>query len=106
SFLEAIYSLYSLLRFVSGISLHSSFTDQDLESFQCKYQEVYHQIGVRPKKDKTSILEDIDFQIDLLSTDRIDVQYIVNLVKAINLDNKDSRQRSEERRVGKEWRCE
>ena len=36
--------------------------------------------------------EDIDFQIDLLSTDRIDVQYIVNLVKAINLDNKDSRQ--------------
>lgn len=69
-----------------------SFTDQDLESFQGKYQEVYHQIGVRPKKDKTSILEDIDFQIDLLSIDRIDVQYIVNLVKAINLDNKDSRQ--------------
>ena len=28
----------------------------------------------------------------MLSTDRIDVQYIVNLVKAINLDNKDSRQ--------------
>lgn len=69
-----------------------SFTDQDLESFQGKYQEVYHQLNDGSKKDKTSILEDIDFQIDLLSTDRIDVQYIVNLVKAINLDNKDSRQ--------------
>ncbi|MFP7482429.1 type I restriction endonuclease subunit R, EcoR124 family, partial [Weissella paramesenteroides] len=69
-----------------------SFTDQDLESFQGKYQEVYHRLNDGPKKDKTSILEDIDFQIDLLSTDRIDVQYIVNLVKAINLDNKDGRQ--------------
>ena len=69
-----------------------NFTDQDLESFQGKYQEVYHRLNDGPKKDKTSILEDIDFQIDLLSTDRIDVQYIVNLVKAINLDNKDSRQ--------------
>ena len=37
-------------------------------------------------------MEDIDFQIDLLSTDRIDVQYIVNLVKSINLDDKNSRQ--------------
>lgn len=68
------------------------FTDQDLESFQGKYQEVYHQLHSGPEKIKTSILEDIDFQIDLLSTDRIDVQYIVNLVKSINLDDKNSRQ--------------
>lgn len=68
------------------------FSKQDLESFQGKYQEVYHQINPNKEKNKASILEDMDFQIDLLSTDRIDVQYIVNLIKAINLEDEDSRQ--------------
>jgi len=65
------------------------FTQQDMESYRGKYYDAYHHIEDKHDKgDNASILDDIDFEITLLETDKIDVQYIVNLIKTINLDSK------------------
>lgn len=63
-----------------------------MESYRGKYFDAYHHIQEHTdtKGEKASVLEDIDFQIELLETDKIDVQYIVNLIKTINLDSKDN----------------
>lgn len=68
-------------------------TPQDMESYRSKYAEAYRELG-RDKGDDAaeSVLNDIDFEIELLATDVIDVQYIVNLIKAISLDSKDNMQ--------------
>ncbi len=70
----------------------NEFTAQDMESYRGKYFDAYHHIQEHTdtKGEKASVLEDIDFQIELLETDKIDVQYIVNLIKTINLDSKDN----------------
>ena len=42
---------------------------------------------------KVSILNDIDFNVDLIETDRINVAYIMNLLKNINFQDKESKEK-------------
>lgn len=70
----------------------SNFSQQDLEDYRGKYSEAYHKvIEQRDTGDPASILDDIDFEIELIAADTIDVGYIVNLIHAINLRNKSDR---------------
>lgn len=68
-------------------------SQQEMNSFKSKYVAAYDWLQKdRPTQpDKASILDDIDFEIELLETDKINVEYIVNLVKSINLDNEATR---------------
>jgi type I restriction enzyme R subunit len=64
------------------------FTKQEMEDFRGKYFEVYHHLhDDQDRLDKESVLNDIDFELDLLAVDKIDVQYIVNLITTISLDS-------------------
>jgi type I restriction enzyme R subunit len=67
------------------------FTNQDLEDFQGKYYTAYDHLKAEPDGEVGSVLDDIDFEIELLQTDTINVQYIVGLIKAINLDSAENR---------------
>ena len=44
------------------------------------------------KKEKVSVLDDVDFQLDLLHSDRINVGYIINLLQ-MALDSGDEAKR-------------
>ena len=68
-------------------NFEGQFDRQELESFRSKYFDAYRSVVPIGRKPKESILNDIDFDIQLIATDKIDVQYIVNLIKAINLDS-------------------
>ncbi|GAW98728.1 type I restriction endonuclease subunit R [Secundilactobacillus mixtipabuli] len=67
-----------------------NFTHQDLESYRSKYADVYQEIIDDPE-DPASVLDDVDFEMELIAADTIDVGYIVNLIHAINLKDEDQR---------------
>ena len=43
--------------------------------------------------DKVSVLDDVDFCIELLETDKINVAYIMNLIRNINMSDEKKRQK-------------
>lgn len=71
-----------------------SFDDLDIEkdefeSFKSKYIDMYDTLtGGRKNGDKASVIDEIDFEIELLRKDSINVAYIVSLIK--NLNSKES----------------
>lgn len=59
---------------------------QTYEDYKSKYLGIYDQVR---KAEKTSILVDIDFGIELMQTDKINVSYILNLIRNISFDSKE-----------------
>ncbi|GAX07143.1 type I restriction-modification system restriction subunit R [Secundilactobacillus pentosiphilus] len=79
----------------------ADFSHQDMESYRSKYATAYQElIDGKEGPDPSSVLDDIDFEIELIAADTIDVGYIVNLIHAINLKDEDER-RQDTRRIKK-----
>ena len=68
-------------------------TQQEYEDFKSRYQTIYDQIKNQRQAEKTSILLDIDFAIDIIQTDRINVAYIMNLLRNVDLKNPTQKQK-------------
>ena len=84
----------NILRVLNRLDTFSTFNFDDLditrdefESFKTKYIDMYDSlVGGSTKGNKESIIDEIDFEIELLKKDSINVQYIILLLK--NLDSK------------------
>lgn len=63
------------------------------QRFQGKYLDVKDELS-KPRENKVSILDDIDFEVSLLAVDQIDVQYIVNLIQAIDLTSASQKEKA------------
>ena len=61
---------------------------QMYEDYKSWYLTFYDEVQKRSEAEKTSILDDIDFTIELIQIDKINVAYIINLMKNIDLSNK------------------
>lgn len=61
---------------------------QEFEDYRSKYFLIYEGLKNEDAYNKASILEDIDFSIELMATDRINVSYIMNLIRNIDLEDK------------------
>lgn len=61
---------------------------QEYEDFRSKYFDIYRELNTRATAEKASILQDIDFSIELMATDRINVSYIMNLIRNIDRNDK------------------
>jgi len=57
--------------------------DQTYEDYKSKYYNLYER-SKREATEKTSILDDVDFAIEIIETNRINVSYILNLLNGIN----------------------
>lgn len=68
-------------------------TQQEYEDYKSRYQTIYDQIKQQRKAEKTSILIDIDFAIEIIETDRINVAYIMNLLRNVDLNNPSQRRK-------------
>lgn len=66
-------------------------TQQEYEDYRSKYFMLYHQH--QRSVEKVSVLDDIDFCIELLETDKINVAYIMNLIRNINMTDEKKRQK-------------
>jgi type I restriction enzyme R subunit len=54
--------------------------EQTFEDFKSKYLDIYDKVRVDREKEKVSILEDVDFELELIRRDEINVDYIVRLL--------------------------
>jgi type I restriction enzyme, R subunit len=67
-------------------------SEQTYQDYKSKYLGIYDE--VRREREKVSILSDIDFAIELMHTDKINVSYIMNLIRNINFDDVDERDKA------------
>lgn len=92
-FRELTRYLLSLQTFVEFSFDRSNLdmTDQEYQDYKSKYLLLYrqHQTG----KEVVSVLNDVDFCIELMESDRINVAYIMNLIRNINFASKETRER-------------
>lgn len=65
--------------------LAPTLDEDEYSDYKSWYLEYYEK---HTKGDRTSVLVDVDFQIELVRTDKINVVYILNLLKDINRNNK------------------
>ncbi len=67
------------------------FSAQDYQDYKSKYLKIVRE--VTEDADKTSILADIDFSLELMQTDKINVSYILNLIRSIDLVDKEQQEK-------------
>ena len=66
-------------------------TSQMFEDYKSKYYEIYRKLVTA--KEKSSILSDISFSLELIQTDKINVSYILNLIRNVDLANEEQKQK-------------
>jgi type I restriction enzyme R subunit len=54
--------------------------EQEFEDYKSKYLDIHDSIGKSEGKEKVSILEDVDFELELIHKDEINVSYILKLL--------------------------
>lgn len=69
---------------------------QHFANFASKYADLCRATRKATKKEKVSVLDDVDFQLDLLHSDRINVGYILTLLQmAVNAETDEQRKKYE-----------
>ena len=85
--LEFIKAFRELMRLKNVLSTFTEFTFDDLsmqeqafEDYKSKYLDLYDKVKAHGQKEKVSILNDIDFELELIHRDEINVSYILKLL--------------------------
>ena len=89
-FVKAFRELLKLKNILEGFTdfkwFDLSMQNQEFEDYKSKYLDLYEQIkntiGKREGTEKVSILEDVDFELELIHKDEINVTYILKLLSA------------------------
>ena len=64
--------------------------NQEYQDYKSKYFTIYEMVR-KTQDEKTSILLDVDFGIELMHSDKINVGYIINLIKDIDFSSEEKR---------------
>ncbi len=85
--LAFIQAFRALLRVKNVLASYTDFSWEDLgideqtfENYKSKYLDLYDKVKHNTVKQKTSILDDIDFEVELIHRDQINVAYILKLL--------------------------
>ncbi len=85
--LKFIKAFRDLMRIKNVLTAFSDFKWEDLkmeeqqfENFKGKYLDLYDKVKSNHQKEKVSILEDVDFELELIHRDEINVAYILQLL--------------------------
>ncbi|WP_239761031.1 type I restriction endonuclease subunit R [Mammaliicoccus sp. N-M51] len=71
--------------------------EQEFEDYKSKYFAIYDEVkNKHGESEKVTILNDIDFEIEILRNDLINVSYIMELIRKIDLKDKEEQQRNRE----------
>lgn len=83
-FIKAFRALMRLLNILKGFSdfkwSNLSMSEQMFEDYKSKYLDLYEKIKTDKTSEKVSILEDVDFELELIAKDEINVSYILKLL--------------------------
>ncbi len=104
--LEFVKAFRQLMRIKNVLSSFTEFSYQDLgmdeqtfENYKSKYLDLYDTIKSDNSKEKTSILDDIDFEVELIRRDEINVSYILTLLAQLSDTNKPEEQEQQKRKI-------
>jgi len=99
--LEFIKAFRELMRLKNVLSTFADFSfdhlamnEQLFEDYKSKYLDLYDKVRSDHQVDKASILEDVDFELELIRRDEINVAYILKLLA--NLKGSDQEKRRKE----------
>lgn len=88
--LEFIKAFRELMRLKNALLPFSDFSFDDLamseqrfEDYKSKYLDLYEKVKHNKLKEKVSILDDVDFELELIHRDEINVAYILKLLAKI-----------------------
>jgi len=80
-----------LLRLMTRLKVFTEFNYDDLgineqtfADYQSKYLDLYENVKGNTDHDKVSVLDDIDFEVELIRRDDINVAYILTLLKELD----------------------
>jgi len=65
-----------------------SMNEQQFEDYKSKYLDLYDKVRSDHSKEKVSILEDVDFELELIHRDEINVAYILQLLIKLKANTK------------------
>ena len=71
-------------------------TEQQFEDYKSKYLDLYDKVKSNHQKEKVSILEDVDFELELIHRDEINVAYIIHLLIKLKTHGRASQQAEQE----------
>jgi type I restriction enzyme R subunit len=84
---EFVQAFRALMRTVNVLGSFTDFdwedlpiSEQDFEDYKSKYLDLYDKVKNDHTKQKTSILDDVDFELELIHRDQINVAYILKLL--------------------------
>ncbi|NOT49629.1 MAG: type I restriction endonuclease subunit R [Acidobacteria bacterium] len=89
--LKFIKSFRNLMRYKNVLTTFADFdftqlemSGQEFEDYKSKYLDLYDKVKTATNKEKVSILEDVDFELELIHRDEINVRYILQLLVIYN----------------------
>jgi len=84
AFVQAFRALIRLKNILDGFSDFDfellEMSEQEFEDYKSKYLDLYDAIKGDRTKEKISILDDVDFELELIHVDEINVHYILTLL--------------------------
>ena len=100
--LEYIKAFRELMRLKNVLTTFADFSFNDLsmneqlfEDYKSKYLDLYDKVKTDHQKEKVSILDDVDFELELIHRDEINVAYILILLANLK-DSKDKEKKQKE----------
>ena len=85
--LEFVKAFRELMRLKNVLSTFADFTfddvsisEQGFEDYKSKYLDLYDKVKTNNSKEKVSVLEEVDFELELIQRDEINVRYILQLL--------------------------
>lgn len=88
--LEYIKAFRELMRLRNILESFADFSfddvrigEQEFEDFKSKYLDLHDKVKTNNAKEKVSVLEDVDFELELLAMDEINVAYILKLLSKL-----------------------
>ena len=100
---EFVKAFRELMRLKNVLTTFTEFsfddlgiTEQEFEDYQSKYLDIRD--DVKKEKEKVSILNDIDFELELIRRDEINVAYILSLLAKL-FESKKPKDQEQQRKV-------
>ena len=98
--LEFIKAFRELMRLKNVLTTFADFSfdhlvmnEQLFEDYKSKYLDLWQKVKTDHQKEKVSILEDVDFELELIHRDEINVSYILKLLANLKGSDQDKKRK-------------
>ena len=88
---QFVQEFRNMLRILNRLTTFNEFTFNDLaitkqefEDYRGKYLDLYELVKNNTESEKASILDDLDFEVELIRRDNINASYIIKLLISLN----------------------